>query len=132
MHPLFTCHETPPTLYRDECFVTYEIPPELFINPLRQKTPANLDIIQNDRRFEDKIHNRGIGGIGDVLRSTPLPCTGRDCFVTYKIQAEIYIYHHRVYTLVNIDEYTKTFKDLNAQFINVDLQVQFICQETLA
>ena len=54
----------------------------------------------------------------------------RNCFVRYEIPTEIFIYPHRANTAVNMDRHTKHFEDLKPQFINENLQVQFICYDT--
>ena len=50
-----------------------------------------------------------------------------DCFLTYEINSEIFVYSRRPNTPVNIDKQTTFFEDLETQSIHENLQVQFIC-----
>ena len=94
--------------------MTYEIQAEILINPLRPDTPANVQKLQNHRGFDERIIN----------------AEWQTQFICFEITTKFFNYPHRTDTAVNMDRRTKYFEDLKPQFINENLQVQFICYDT--
>ena len=105
------------------CFLMYKISIEIYIYRLRPNTPINVDISTIKLRIWRHI------SLMRICRHK-LYVTKHQCFMTDAIQPTIYVYLLHPNTHVNADESSRKIRIFKAQFINEQLQAQFVCRET--